>query len=104
MTLGGSALLVLAAILIGAGVVAWLDRWRKRTEAPPMSANEQLALFRELYERGELDAEEFARIRNRLGDRLRQELDVPTLTPVEPEPPAPPSAPPAAGPNNGQAG
>jgi uncharacterized membrane protein len=93
--LWSSAAAVIVLLLVMALVVAWLERWRKRPEQDKMSASDQLARFRELYERGELSPEEFARIRTLLGDRLKEELDLPTAapesdSPPEPPPPAPP--------------
>jgi hypothetical protein len=84
-----------AAILIGVLLIAWIDRWRKRSGCERLSANEQLANFRELYEQGELNHEEFERIRATLSPQLRQELDGPMSSPeavpkkgkpTEPEP------------------
>jgi hypothetical protein len=64
-------MLVLAAIvLIGAAVLAWLDRWRKSGDSAPATVEEQLAEFQESYERGELTQKEFERIRARLSQRL----------------------------------
>jgi len=76
-------------------VIVWLDRWRKRSDANPMVANEDLAYFRELYDRGELSAEEFERVRIRLSRQLREELDVPAKAPAVPpaEQTPPPGAP-----------
>ena len=36
-----------------------LERWRKRAAPAVFDANDQLAQFRELYERGELSQKEF---------------------------------------------
>jgi hypothetical protein len=83
-------------LFLGAIVLAVLDRWRKRSGSPSLSANDQLAHFRELYENGELSQSEFERIRARLTGQLMRELDVrprPTDTAGPPEPPAPPSPP-----------
>lgn len=78
-------------ILLGALVIVLLDRWRKRGEPPPLTANEQLAQFRELYERGELSQEEFDRIRARLTPHLRSELGGQPPPASGPLPPGPPS-------------
>jgi hypothetical protein len=87
----GYTLLFVGAILFLALVVYWVDRWRKRPVDPGLSAGDQLTHFRELYERGAITPEEFARIKGLLGDKLRQELNVPAAPPVEiqlDEPPA----------------
>jgi hypothetical protein len=103
-------------LLLGAIVVAVAQRWRRRQDQP-LSASDQLAQFRELYEEGELSEEEFNRLRKLLGGQLRKELPagggdpglrdrkpptVPTAEsfsqgapPKEPPPPSPPAAPPA---------
>ena len=54
-----------------------LDRWRKRAAPPAFDANDQLARFRELYDKGELSQKEFDRIRERLGGKIRADLGVP---------------------------
>ncbi|HLJ95022.1 MAG TPA: SHOCT domain-containing protein [Gemmataceae bacterium] len=74
-------LALVAVILIGALVLVWIDRWRKRAGSERMSANDQLASFRELYEKGQLSQEEFDRIRALLSTQLRRELDLPTTPP-----------------------
>jgi hypothetical protein len=93
------SLALVAVLLLLALFMAWLDRWRKRQAADRLTTNEQLAHFRELFERGEMSREEYARVHALLSDRLRKELDVPP--PPEPlplDPPAPPLPPDAAGP------
>jgi hypothetical protein len=74
-------LVLVAVILIGALVIAWLDRWRKRSGSERLSANEQLANFRALYENGQLSEQEFERIRELLSQQLRRELDFPMEPP-----------------------
>jgi hypothetical protein len=86
----GYTLLFVGAILAGALVIVWLDRWRKRQSTQGMTTGDQLTHFRELYERGELSPEEFARVRDLLGTRLRQEMQVPA-PPAQPAPMAPDS-------------
>jgi hypothetical protein len=100
-------LALVAIILVGALVLLWLDRWRRRPDVPIVTANDQLAHFRELYECGELSQEEFDRIRAKLTGQMRKELNVPAGPPkdeaaVQPPPPQsqepgnPPASPPAA--------
>src|SRR5262249_52427059 len=92
---GTLALVVI--ILVGALVIVWLKGWRKQSRAGPLSTNEQLAQFRELYEQGELSQKEFERIRATLAQQLRVELDVPGEPSV-----APPEARPSAGASQAQ--
>jgi hypothetical protein len=70
-------LVLVGVILVGALTIYLLDRWRKRTPPPSVTASEQLAAFRELYERGEISQREFERIKTRLAPLVRQELNVP---------------------------
>ena len=83
---------LVGAVLVGVVLITLVDRWRKRAAEPPGTANEQLAEFRSLYERGELSQEEFERIRARLQEQLRRELEVQSGGP-QPPPSAPPTAP-----------
>ena len=70
-------LALVVIILVSALVLVWLDRWRKRSGSDRLSAQEQLANFRALYEQGQLSKEEFERIRATLAPQLRRELDLP---------------------------
>ena len=74
----GSALA--AALLIGAFIIWMVDRWRRQKPKYRLEPGDQLNQFRRMYEQGEISAEEFARIRGLLTERMIQEL----------EPPAPP--------------
>lgn len=90
------------AVLVGALVIVYLDRWRKNLGEEKPSANDQLAEFRSLYDRGEMSQEEFERVKARLTERLRQEMDVPAAPPAAPEPPkTTPPEPPPGGPAPG---
>jgi hypothetical protein len=90
-----------ATLFVGAVAIALIDRWRKRELNETYSAHDQLASFRLLYERGELSAEEFDRVRRQLLSRLKHEAAAPppkvvkpstavTETPPAPLPPLPP--------------
>src|SRR5262249_54439220 len=68
---------LVAIVLVGVLLILWINSWRKRVGSEPLSANDQLARFRELYERGELSHGEFGRIRATLAPQLRQELGIP---------------------------
>jgi hypothetical protein len=88
-----TTLALVVALLLGALVIAVAERWRKKTREGRSDTGDQLAHFRSLYERGELSREEFERIRGKLGNKLRKELDLPTA----PAAPAAPAAPPPNG-------
>jgi hypothetical protein len=83
---------IVAVILVGAGVIELVKRWRKRPFQSKMSASEQLAQFRESYEKGQISPEEFARIRELLNERIRQEMEIAAATPEAPPEPKPPQS------------
>lgn len=85
-----SAVALAGALLVGAAILAVLDRWRKRFREDRTSSQEQLTSFRELYEKGELSQEEYECIRSRLTARVRQEFNAAPRPVVEPPPPAAP--------------
>jgi hypothetical protein len=91
----GIGLAAIAIILVGAGIIELVKRWRLRPFHAKMSASEQLARFREQFEKGEIKPEEFERIKSLLSERIRQEMEVgaaPASLPSE-DKPAPPSLP-----------
>jgi hypothetical protein len=66
-------LALVSAILIAAAVIAIVRRWQRGTTTPPtVSASEQLAQFRTLYEQGAISEEEFKRLRSVLGEEIRE--------------------------------
>lgn len=81
--------LLIGLILLGAAVIYFVDRWRKRPPVERLSTGDQLSQFRLLYEQGQLSREEYDRIKATLMPRLRQEINVPAR-PGE-KPPAPPA-------------
>ena len=64
-------------LLLAAVVLSWFDRWRKRTDRDVLSPAEQLDAFRLSYERGELSADEYKRIKVRLAPKIKEQLNVP---------------------------
>ena len=82
-----AALPLIGALLVGAGVIYFVDRWRKKAERTQSPAEDELTHYRVLYERGELSPEEFDRLKLLLGGRLRMELNLPQpVAPKEPNP------------------
>ena len=76
---------------VGAAVITWVKRWRLRTLQQGPVREEDLDTYRALYEEGTLSQEEFDRIRARLSEQLRQEMDLPAPAPpaeFKDEPPA----------------
>jgi Short C-terminal domain len=92
------------ALLLGAVVLALLNRWRRRSAEDRLTPAEQLAQFRSLYERGLLSQDEFERLRNLLGGQIRRELGMTPAagkagpqTGVTPTPPSANGEPPPSG-------
>jgi len=79
------------ALLVGAGVLALIRRWRQDDGPGSPDASDQLAHFRTLYEQGAISEEEFKRLRAVLAVELRQMIDLPP----RPTPPADAAADPA---------
>jgi hypothetical protein len=92
---------IVAVILVGAGIIELVKRWRKKPFQAKMSASEQLAQFRESFEKGQISPEEFARIRALLNERIRLELEVTAAAPVKGLEEKSPPAETAPGTNNG---
>jgi hypothetical protein len=89
LILGAFAIVVI--ILLGAGIIEVTKRWRKRPYQSKISASEQLAQFRESYEKGQISPQEFERIKALLNERIRQEMEVPAPTPASPLEQKPPA-------------
>ena len=106
---------IAGTLLVGALVVALVDRWRKKQMNDTFNAQDELSAYRELYRSGELSAEEYEKVRTRLADRIKAKpkpvvvLDPDTGMPIvlknptapvvskEPEaPPPPPQVPPTS--------
>ncbi len=97
-----NTLLIVAVLLLGALVVAVLNRWRRSSEKA-LSASEQLSHFRTLYEEGSISQEEFERLRALLGGQLRASLQTPPTKELAPsEKPKPGSVEPPPGPTGPQ--
>jgi hypothetical protein len=79
------SLALAATLLLGAIVIAWIYRWRKRRDSWYQEPEADLEIFHSLHEQGQLSREELDRIRARLGSR------------VEPEPPTTSPPPPPSG-------
>jgi hypothetical protein len=75
-------LAVAVVFSVGAAIIFAVNRWLKRPVHDKLSASDQLAQFRTLYERGQLNPEEFEKIRALLMERMKQELQMPVANPV----------------------
>jgi hypothetical protein len=82
---------LIAILLLGAVLISWIERWRKRQLSDNAAADiEQISNYRTMFERGELTIEEYERIKRKEAHRLRDKL---IAKPDEPKPSA--KAPPA---------
>ncbi len=73
-----AGLCLAAALLVGAVLLALLNKWRRGRNTPEdLSPSAQLAQFRSLYEAGTISQEEFERLRNLLGGQMRQSFGIP---------------------------
>jgi hypothetical protein len=93
-----SALLA-GALLLGAVIIGFVRRWQQMNSRG-ITANEQLAQYRTLYDRGELSEDEFRRLRDLLTVQIRKDsgllTDKPPSEAVAPPPaemPPPPQPP-----------
>jgi hypothetical protein len=85
---------LIATLLLGALIFAWLDRWRKRGDRDILTPSDQLTAFRESYDRGEMSQEEYERIRAKLAPKVRAQVNLPPKPAKPPDPPAAGDAPP----------
>ncbi len=83
-------LALLGGVLLVGAIVFWaVKRWQQRTREDTSSPADQLTQFRELFDEGDLSAEEFARIRGKLTGRMIQKIDKVRAPDPPPEPPPP---------------
>jgi hypothetical protein len=68
--------LIVVVIIVG-GLIMFLTRWIKRSNAAAKTFGDDRTSFKVLYERGELTEEEYQKIRARLGQKLREDLKLP---------------------------
>ena len=73
--------LLMAILLGGAVVLSLVERWRKRQAEPAREGIGGLSLYRQMYDDGELDEEEYRVIRDRFAKRLKGKPAGPELTP-----------------------
>ncbi|MBX9583412.1 MAG: SHOCT domain-containing protein, partial [Gemmataceae bacterium] len=63
---------LVAALILGAVVVGWVDRWRKRQAlAEQAESGEELTSFRAMFDRGEITEAEYARLRQKVAARVK---------------------------------
>jgi len=84
---------LLGVLIVGAMVMARLDRWRKRQMAGVEDPDPVMS-FREMYERGEISKEEYDRVLRRVAERVGAKPK-PVVAPPAAAPPEPAAGPPA---------
>lgn len=90
------------ALLVGALAVELFRRYLRVGRGERLTASDQLAHFRSLYEQGTISEEEFNSLRSLLGDELRRAARIPAPAPDVPPaaPRMPTAAPPAVEPRD----
>ena len=80
--------LLAGALIVGAVVVWFFDRWRKRITSDARDAGTELTSFRAMYERGEITEEEYNRLRQKVATRVKPKPaaagSAPAATPTTP--------------------
>jgi hypothetical protein len=59
------------ALLAGALLVYTADRWRKKTATQVNNTSQELTEFRRMYESGQITQEEYAKLRDRVAQRVK---------------------------------
>jgi Short C-terminal domain len=72
--------LLAGVLLLGAVAITAVDRWRKRMTAASGEDAGELSSYRAMYESGEITEAEYAELRRRLAEKVKQ--------PAVPAPPA----------------
>jgi hypothetical protein len=73
---------IIVALLVGAAVIYAVDLWRKRaTVSSDADATGALTTYRDMYENGEITEAEYAELRRRVAEKVKQ--------PAAPKPAAP---------------
>jgi hypothetical protein len=69
-----------AALLLGAGVIYWVDKWRKRSGAATTEGGgvNVLTDYRDMYEHGEITEAEYAELRRRVAEKVKAPSPGPT--------------------------
>jgi len=84
-------LAMVGSLLVGAAIVALVDRWRKRREGGGVEPADELARYTALYEKGDLSSDEYERVRKLFKSRIVQKLSTPAQKPPQSEPSASPA-------------
>lgn len=82
-------------LLVGAGVIYAVDKWRKRTAEQKHDATESLTSFRAMYEAGEITEAEYTELKRRLAEKVKKPSAASSPPPPPPPEPTEPSPPPS---------
>jgi hypothetical protein len=63
---------IAGALVVGAIVVLWVDRWRKRGMADTGRSVDELTEYRRMFDAGEITEDEYKKLRQQLADRVKQ--------------------------------
>jgi hypothetical protein len=85
---------IIVILLLGALAIHFADRWRKQSAPSAKDTAVELSDFRGMFDRGEITADEYAKLRDKVAQRVKTQ----TKPPVPPESPAPNSLPPPTDP------
>jgi hypothetical protein len=77
----GTAGLALA-LLAGAFLVYVADRWRKKAAARDIDSSRELTEFRRMFEHGEITEEEYAKLREKVAERVKAPPPPPATVPI----------------------
>lgn len=62
---------LVVALLAGAFAISLADKWRKRTAAPVRGDEDLLTTYRDMYEHGEITEAEYAELRRKAADKVK---------------------------------
>jgi hypothetical protein len=95
--------ILLLVLFVGIVILAWIDRWRKRSVPFEKGPVEEVTNFREMYESGEITQSEYERIRVKMAGRVKEKVGVKPAAPPRPTPgPGPANDPPSANPDGAE--
>ena len=80
-----NSLIIVALLLLGAMVIACVNRWRRHPSNDSLSPSDQLTHYRSLYKQGAISQEEFERLRALLSRRIRASVDMPAPSQAAPQ-------------------
>jgi hypothetical protein len=70
-----ASIALVVVLLLAAQILRLADRWRRQSDKPILSAQEEMAEYRRWVEEGLVSREEFEQLKRKLEPALRAELD-----------------------------